>query len=38
MTTTASEFTGVDESGVPVKGRKIRGGGGLGAYLVIRAP
>jgi peptide/nickel transport system permease protein len=36
MTTTASEFTGVDESGVPVKGPKIRGGGGLGTYLLIR--
>src|SRR4051812_27752342 len=36
MTTTASEFTGTDEMGVPVKGRKIRGGGGLGTYLLIR--
>jgi len=36
MTTTATEFTGTEESGVPVKGRKIRGGGGLGSYLLIR--
>jgi peptide/nickel transport system permease protein len=36
MTTTATELTGTDESGVPVPGRKIRGGGGLGSYLLIR--
>jgi peptide/nickel transport system permease protein len=36
MTTTATEFIGADESGVPVKGRKIRGGGGLGTYLLVR--
>jgi peptide/nickel transport system permease protein len=36
MTTTATEFTATDESGVPVKGQKIRGGGGLGSYLLIR--
>jgi peptide/nickel transport system permease protein len=36
MTTAASEFTGVDETGAPIKGRKIRGGGGLGSYLLIR--
>ena len=36
MTTTATELTGTDESGVPVPGRKVRGGGGLGSYLLIR--
>src|SRR4051812_435613 len=36
MTTTATELTGTDESGVPVPGRKVRGSGGLGSYLVIR--
>ena len=39
MTTATTELTGTDQSGVPVPGRKIRGGGGgggLGAYLLIR--
>ena len=36
MTTTATEPTGTDENRVPVPGRKIRGGGGLGSYLLIR--
>src|SRR6476661_5249123 len=36
MTTTATEFIGTDETGAPIKGRKIRGGGGLGSYLLIR--
>src|SRR6478609_782540 len=36
MTTTTTEVLGTDEAGVPVPGRKIRGGGGLGTYLLIR--
>jgi peptide/nickel transport system permease protein len=36
MTTTATELTGTDEGGVPVPGRKARGGGGLGSYLLVR--
>jgi peptide/nickel transport system permease protein len=36
MTTTATEILGTDESGLPVPGRKLRGGGGLGSYLLIR--
>src|SRR3954464_7515914 len=36
MTTTETEATGTDAGGMPVPGRKVRGGGGLGSYLLIR--